>query len=231
MEALLAEYKAANASLEKDVASLMKDSGAMSGRGREQWDLLIKQATEVQNVNTELEQSKHPTLSACTWTNTLLSALREVQSSAEKHAEKVEELEQTLFELQGEIGGGRHVPPGVRVLSLRENPAQAWADTRMEVLDRLKGENDALLGRVKELEEGGARSAVGSEAAENLVPRASWDALRKEKDELEETVKQKEKRLLRLQQVCFPPSLRLMKSVANAAFRCSRRRAPSSETR
>ena len=48
----------------------------------------------------------------------------------EKDREKIEELEQTLFELRGEIGAGRHVPPGVRVLPLSMNPAQEWANLR-----------------------------------------------------------------------------------------------------
>jgi mitotic spindle assembly checkpoint protein MAD1 len=67
----------------------------------------------------------------------------EKEEEAEKDKEKIEELEQTLFELRGEIGAGRHVPPGVRVLSLCENPAQNWADLRQAALDRLKAENSA----------------------------------------------------------------------------------------
>jgi mitotic spindle assembly checkpoint protein MAD1 len=48
----------------------------------------------------------------------------EKEEVAQKDGEKIEELEQTLFELRGEIGAGRRVPPGVRVLSLCANPAQ-----------------------------------------------------------------------------------------------------------
>jgi mitotic spindle assembly checkpoint protein MAD1 len=58
-----------------------------------------------------------------------LSAGKEGGSNTEGR-DKIEELEQTLFELRGEIGAGRHVPPGVRVLSLSANPAQDWADLR-----------------------------------------------------------------------------------------------------
>ena len=122
----------------------------------------------------------------------------------EKHLEQIEELEQTLFELRGEIGAGRHLPPGVRVLSLRDNPAQQWADLSQAAMDRLKGENEALLKRLKELEESGA--STGSSATEELVPRESWEVVNREKMELEEELKQKEKRLLRLKQVCLPPS-------------------------
>lgn len=130
-------------------------------------------------------------------------AFREAEAEADKHAERAEKLEQTLFELRGEIGAGHHVPPGMRVLSLRQNPAQEWADTRKEVLDRLKNENEALLRRLHELEESGAHVGNASSDAqtETFVPRESWEVVCHEKKELEEVVRQKEKRLLRLQQV------------------------------
>jgi mitotic spindle assembly checkpoint protein MAD1 len=103
---------------------------------------------------------------------------------------------------------------------MRDNPAQQWADLRQEVMDRLKGENEALIKRLRELEERGVK-AKGSEGGEegakveergvevegqgrggeDLVPRESWEVVQTEKTELEEIVKQKEKRLLRLQQV------------------------------
>ena len=142
-------------------------------------------------------------------------ALDEKEEAAQKDGEKIEELEQTLFELRGEIGAGRHVPPGIRVLSLYANPAQDWADLRQAALDRLKEENAALLQRLSTLETSGAHSvltptatdalnATGSGSATTvteLVPRASWAAVCEEKAQLEEELRQKEKRMLRLRQV------------------------------
>jgi mitotic spindle assembly checkpoint protein MAD1 len=120
----------------------------------------------------------------------------------EKHLEKIEELEQTLHELSGEIGAGRHVPHGVRVLSLKDNPEQQWVNLRQAVMDRLKSENEALMKRLKELEECGMVGGnLDVQHREELVPRESWELVNKEKNELEDVVKQKEKRLLRLQQV------------------------------
>lgn len=81
-----------------------------------------------------------------------------------------------------------------------------WADTRQAVLDRLRGENEALLARLAELEEAGVKVEDGgakADGGEMMVPRESWELVTKEKNELEEVVKQKEKRLLRLQQVCL----------------------------
>lgn len=95
-------------------------------------------------------------------------------------------------------------------------------------MDRLREENEALLRRLKELEESGARGAAlgqdgegGEGHGEELVPRASWELANKEKEDLEETVKQKEKRLLRLQQVS---SL----SIVHHRFLCSNAASPQS---
>ena len=136
----------------------------------------------------------------------------------ERDREKIEELEQTLFDLRGEIGAGRHVPPGVRVLSLSANPAQEWADLRQAALDRLKEENAALLQRLSTLSSSSSPSShpnpnpdsgptnttnttskTGEE--EELVPRASWTAICEQKRQLEDELRQKEKRMLRLRQV------------------------------
>ena len=125
-----------------------------------------------------------------------------------KDNEKIEELEQTLFELRGEIGAGRHVPPGVRVLSLSANPAQEWADLRQAALDRLKEENAALLHRLSTLSSSSSSSnpnpttsTTTTTEEESLVPRASWLAVCEEKAQLEDELRQKEKRMLRLRQV------------------------------
>jgi mitotic spindle assembly checkpoint protein MAD1 len=136
-------------------------------------------------------------------TELLLIALSEAKSASEQQLEKIDELEQTLFELRGEIGAGNYVPPGVRVLSLKQNPAQEWSDLRQAVMDRLKGENEALIKRLRELEDSG--HVAGNGGGDDLVPRQSWEVVSKEKTELEEVVKQKEKRLLRLQQVRTSP--------------------------
>lgn len=121
----------------------------------------------------------------------------------EKDREKIEELEQTLFELRGEIGAGRHVPPGVRVLSLSANPAQEWADLRQAALDRLKEENAALLQHLSTLSSSSTSnpSIDKTEDTVELVPRASWLAVCEQKAQLEEELRQKEKRMLRLRQV------------------------------
>ena len=129
--------------------------------------------------------------------------LERVEAESKQNLSKIEELEQSLFDLSGEMAGGRLVPPNTRVLSLKDNPEQEWFDLRQAAMDRLKGENQALMKRLKELEESGAQSTHMDDDGRNteLVPRESWELVNREKKELEDTVKQKEKRLLRLQQV------------------------------
>lgn len=129
--------------------------------------------------------------------------------------------------MRGEISGGRHVPPNVRVLSLSKNPAQEWEDSRKEILDRLKAENTALLKRLKDLHENGIRlgGANGEEEGDmdvskdqiiTIAPKESWDSLNKEVEQLKDIVAQKEKRLLRLQEVCST----VIKKVSNIHLFC-----------
>ncbi|KAI8976346.1 MAD-domain-containing protein [Trametes punicea] len=141
--------------------------------------------------------------------------LKESDAEREQHLEKIEELEQTLFELRGEIGAGRHVPPGTRVLCLRDNPAQQWEDLSRAAMDRLKNENEALLKRLKELEESGARASGEGRSGEELVPRESYEVVAKEKSKLEEELKHREKRLLRLQQVFTAKSTEFREAIAS----------------
>jgi mitotic spindle assembly checkpoint protein MAD1 len=84
---------------------------------------------------------------------------------------------------------------------MKDNPVQEWVDLRESALQALRDENAALLKRLKGLEESGARAGAAGPHDEELVPRASYELVSKEKEQMEEEIRQKEKRLLRLQQV------------------------------
>jgi len=194
LDALVNECKAHIRALEAEIQELAKRP-------------VLDQGSGLQALRDELSKEK----------NALQEARRELdekEEAMEKDREKIEELEQTLFELRGEIGGGRHVPPGVRVLSLSMNPAQEWADLRQAALDRLKEENAALLQRLSTLSSSSSNpnpnpdtstntntTAKTEEKEEQLVPRASWLAVCEQKAQLEDELRQKEKRMLRLRQV------------------------------
>jgi mitotic spindle assembly checkpoint protein MAD1 len=128
------------------------------------------------------------------------SELAEANKESVQLTAKIDTLEQRLFELGAQIAGGNHVPPNTRVIQLQQNPASEHFNLRREELNRLKAENEALLAQIAELERGGA-AVSGS----GMVPRESWDNMRLEKEGLIETVAQKEKRLMRLKEVCSCP--------------------------
>ncbi|KAJ6610457.1 spindle assembly checkpoint component Mad1 [Mycena sp. CBHHK59/15] len=144
-------------------------------------------------------------------------ALDAALSESKSQLEKIEQLEQELFELGGEIAGGRHVPPGVRILTLRDTPDMPLRDTpelRQTMMDRLKEENAALIHRIGALQRGGAR-AEGVPDGDHLVPKESWDAVCKERDDLLGVVKQKETRLKRLKEVFSSKAEEFKESIAS----------------
>ncbi|KDR71884.1 hypothetical protein GALMADRAFT_143649 [Galerina marginata CBS 339.88] len=198
LETLLQEYKSTNEKLGHDLDAIAGKSVSF-GPGQSS-----------QTLSAELEKERLEKAA-------MQRDLDQAAAGEKENIDKIEELEQTLFELRGEIAGGRHVPPGVRVLSMTDNPEQQWFDLRQAAMDRLKGENEALMKRLKELEESGARGATSQDEnkGEELVPRESWDLVTKEKVDLEELLKQKEKRLLRLQQVYQSKSAEFREAIAS----------------
>ncbi|GBE85486.1 MAD-domain-containing protein [Sparassis crispa] len=191
LETLVADYKKTIQSLTKELRELGDEPGGAHAR---------------HELQDEVEHEKAARAEA-------EKAQRDAEVASEKHLEQIEELEQKLFDLGGEIGAGRHLPPGVRVLSLRDNPAQQWQDLSQAAMDRLKGENEALLKRLKELEASGARS--GQSGGEELVPRESLEVANKEKTRLEDELRAKDKRLMRLQQVFSAKSTEFREAIAS----------------
>ncbi|KAI0822086.1 MAD-domain-containing protein [Trametes gibbosa] len=196
LEDLVKDYKATVTDLETQLQDARASPRVVEDKEAKQQ--LLAEIEQERAARTELEKQ-----------------LKEVEDQTEKQFEKIEELEQTLFELRGEIGAGRHLPPGTRVLCLRENPAQQWEDLSKAAMDRLKSENEALMKRLKSLEKSGARSSDEDAANAELVPRESYEVAVRERTKLEEELKQKEKRLLRLQQVFTAKSSEFREAIAS----------------
>jgi mitotic spindle assembly checkpoint protein MAD1 len=95
---------------------------------------------------------KQPPSDLLTDISDLKSQLAAAEQSNTEHLERIDELEQQLFDLQGEIAGGRHVPPNTRILSLVDNPEQQWFNLRQSTMDKLQEENAALIKRLQELD-------------------------------------------------------------------------------
>ncbi|KAG8712103.1 coiled-coil domain-containing protein mad1 [Ceratobasidium sp. 395] len=153
--------------------------------------------------------------------------IAELTAQIEAHEQSIETLEQTLFELKGEVAAGTHVQvkfthellttrpknlasqPKTRILQLADNPEARWFAMREEEVGRMREEITVLRGRVAE---GG--QVVHSSGGDD-VPRETYENLQREKEELEEVVKQKEKRLLRLKSVFQSKAVEFRDSISS----------------
>ena len=97
-----------------------------------------------------------------------------------------------------------------RVLSLRSNPTTDFEAIKASTLSTLKQENHDLLARLDNSTLGHTES---KHSGVDLVPKSTLDALRLELKELERTVAEKEKRMLRLKQIWGSKSLEFREAV------------------
>ncbi|TEB24118.1 MAD-domain-containing protein [Coprinellus micaceus] len=204
LEALLGEYKAENERLVEELEALEQSTKGTLTKGASSEELDRLQS---QNDSLESELKTH------------LATIAGLEEQIKEMEKQIETLEQTLFELSGEIAGGRHVPPNVRVLGFGEQPDQKEMDVRRETVEKLRGENEALLRRIQVLEESGVRAGNGNQGmgggGGGMVPRESWEQVKREKGELEDVVRQKEKRLKRLQEVFASKSAEFREAIAS----------------
>ncbi|KAJ7701808.1 spindle assembly checkpoint component Mad1 [Mycena rosella] len=196
LEALLEEYKTVNTRLSQQVN-----------------DAARREPAEVAEARAHELDTERAARSAAQ------EALDAAVAETKAQAETIERLEQELFDLGGEIAGGRHVPPGVRVLSFVDTPDLLVRDApqaREAETARVRGENAALLAQIGALQAGGAHADASGSAVEgeHLVPRESWDAVCKERDELLGMVRQKETRLKRLKEVFASKADEFKESIA-----------------
>ncbi|KAF8836866.1 hypothetical protein BDN67DRAFT_973625 [Paxillus ammoniavirescens] len=167
-------------------------------------------------------------------------AARETPMSDNSLSQRVHHLEQSLTEYKAantqlqdaldamdsdDATGGTRLTRKELRLEMEQHKAVAQEATKALDIVRVtvkaredKNENEALIRRLRELESSGAvadTQAPGASRGEELVPRESWEVLHQEKEELEEVVKQKEKRLLRLQQVFTAKSAEFREAIAS----------------
>ncbi|KAJ7165022.1 spindle assembly checkpoint component Mad1 [Mycena filopes] len=192
LERLLEDYKATNSRLTAQLNEVVDREPVSVAEQRRQ----------------ELEAERTGRIEA---QQALDGALAEVKTQLEK----IEQLEQELFELGGEIAGGRHVPPGIRVLTFRDTPDMVLRDSpeaRQIELGRLKQENAALVHQLEGLQHNGARAENAS--TEGVIPKETWDAMCVEHARLKEEVNNTLKRRNRLQEVFASKAEEFKASVA-----------------
>ncbi|KAF9264083.1 hypothetical protein L218DRAFT_972665 [Marasmius fiardii PR-910] len=97
------------------------------------------------------------------------------------HLATIDNLEQELFELRGEIAGGRHVPPNVRILKSTE-AAPGDYDPSASTKTSAPQQNTPL-------------------SNDDLVPKETLMSALREGKRLQEELERREKRLLRLKEI------------------------------
>ncbi|KAK8847559.1 hypothetical protein IAR55_005418 [Kwoniella newhampshirensis] len=124
-------------------------------------------------------------------------------------------LDAEVNDLMRRVASGEYNPATGRCLELRSNPANKIMAVRKQELDDLKAENDELLERMRELDElvsagGAGNEGQGETGGKSLVPRISFDRLKKEKEEMEQA---HAKRLLRLKEIFGNKSKEFLEAV------------------
>lgn len=130
-----------------------------------------------------------------------------------------ERLDQALGRAEERLGLGEFDNDKYRCLVLKRNPVDLDRDLRTSTMDRLKGENEELVKRIEELsgkltsmqrqqqaatatsDASTNPSAEGERDGDALVPSSVLSNLRTEIATLQDSLKQKDKVLLRLKQV------------------------------
>ena len=179
--------------------------------------LVDQHRTEVQNLNTELsslenrapaqpqsplkrsrvEESDDHQLGQLSRKNRKLQdALCTLQST---HAL----LQSEHAALQSQLTSLQH-PARTRILSLRSNPSDNFEATKFSTLSTLRQENKDLLTQLES-----RYDAAGTK----LVPQSTLENLRLEMQDLEQQVKDREKRMLRLKEIFGKKSLEFREAV------------------
>lgn len=199
LEQLLGEYKAAYDELQAKLDEVSRTSSSASakrenGRESEDVDMAVREERFsrnqlesgmyliTSNIEPILIYSSHTDLAQANAKITALSS-------------SISTLEQQLWEAGVATTLGSLTPRDTNILHIQANPAAEHFALRRQELNRLKEENTALLKMVGQLEK-----AVGIEEGDQVVPRKTLENALTENNELNDTVKQKELRLLRLQQ-------------------------------
>lgn len=130
------------------------------------------------------------------WAHPPPEELAQAKTTLESQTSHIATLERDLADAELRLGSGEYNAKIWRCVEFAENPAARDHAIRKETLEKLRGENGALVERIKELE-GRVGAGVTSEG-HGMVPRETYERL---KDEFEEKERGHEKRLMRLKEV------------------------------
>lgn len=180
-------------------------------------DLLDQHRTEIQNLNTEISSLENRAPAA---PQSPLKRPRE--EDADDHqlgqlSRKNRKLQDALSSLQSTYAllqtehaalqsqlSSLQQSAKTRILSLRSNPSDDFEATKLSTLTTLRQENKDLLAQLEN-----RHDAAGTK----LVPQSTLENLRLEMQDLEQQVRDKEKRMLRLKEIFGKKSLEFREAV------------------
>jgi hypothetical protein len=119
-----------------------------------------------------------------------------LSTTLKQHEEAYEELRKEAEDMENRLGSGEYNTKVWRAVTFAGSPAAKDFAIRKETLEKLKKENEALVGQVVELQKSTASGVVGD--SDKTVPIEVYQRL-KEEQEAEQALH--EKRLLRLREV------------------------------
>ena len=169
---------------------------------------LEARVTELQRANDALAASAAPH-AAPPEDPRMREELAAARRAAEEHGAQIRALEHQLEQLGAEneslwtrVGRGEFDAGRERCLVLSDNPVSRDHAIRTATLDALRKENEGLLEQIHTLQAAAAAAPAAAAAADApLVPLQTVDNLRAEIAQLHETIRARDKGLLRLKQV------------------------------
>lgn len=169
LESLLTEYKQENQNLLTSIHELEAKPAGSSA---------IKRPREGDENSAEAEER----------IGQLTRKLRKLQGDLESLATKNAQLSAELTAREAQLDS--KATTSSRILQLRDNPTAIHERTKLETLNLLRAENDALRAQMD-----------SSPNPPSTVPRASVELLRKEQSSLQQQLADRDKRITRLRQV------------------------------
>ncbi|RXK40891.1 hypothetical protein M231_01739 [Tremella mesenterica] len=190
LEQLVEMYKAELESISRDSREV--EERLAQGAGLVKQSALQAAEARVEQLEKDIESLEH-TISQLTSANTTLDA--------------------EVNDLMRRVASGEYNPAKERCIELKDNPASRQMAIRTQMLEDLRQENQTLLAQLSTMK-GPAMEIKEKEKvdgnASGMVPRASYDRLVKEKEELE---KAHAKRLLRLKEIFGSKSKEFLEAV------------------
>ncbi|KXS18312.1 hypothetical protein M427DRAFT_42421 [Gonapodya prolifera JEL478] len=206
LEDALSAARTENEVLKREISSLERQM-ELTSRWRGSGELTAPTTTTLSSM--EIDMSLDPSVSP------LINDINVFKTENATLKTEVSRLTEQLERAEVEIARGGHNPNTTKVLTLDASPAAVEFEARKAVLDALRAENEALLGRLNDFSRGATVAFGGNN--QQLVPVASVDRLKLELKRLDEEKTSLSTRIDRLKTV-FTHQAAIMRETVYALF-------------